>query len=107
MTTELPAVPYFVLNMPGGKAKALFTVPEHVAKALIVHPILCRGAAFQLEIDVVSQGRRRADSSSSSFLSVEFESPDPEEAATQIAQRLSRRIHSPPGPFHPSNVLGF
>lgn len=57
-------VPFFVLNLSDGRAKALFTVPTDVAASLVEHPVLCRGASFDLAIDVVSRGRQRTPSSS-------------------------------------------
>lgn len=54
-----PKVPYFVLHLPNGKAKALFTVPSHLADVLVLHPIMARGACFELTVDVVSQGRQQ------------------------------------------------
>ncbi|KAL3918032.1 MAG: hypothetical protein SGILL_004437 [Bacillariaceae sp.] len=87
-------VPYFVLKLSDGKAKALFTIPSDMAEALIQHPILCRGASFDLEIDVVSQGRRRkhSDNNDTTFLSAHFCSPHPEETARAISERLRIRM---------------
>jgi hypothetical protein len=96
-------VPYFVLNLADGRVKALFTVPADMANALIVNPVMCRGASFRLEIDVVSQGRKKAVSTTS-FLSSEFTSPDPEETALAISQRLAIRIGSPS--LSSSSLLG-
>jgi hypothetical protein len=50
-------VPYFVLHLPDGRAKALFTVPSDMAEILVLHPIMARGACFHLNVDVVSLGR--------------------------------------------------
>jgi hypothetical protein len=56
-TTVSTKVPYFVLHLPDGRAKALFTVPSDMAEVLVLHPIMARGACFHLQVDVVSQGR--------------------------------------------------
>ena len=87
-------VPYFVLHLSDGKAKALFTVPTQMAESLVVNPVLCRGSSFDLELDVVSQGRKKS-SSSTSFLSTEFYSPDPEETAQAISERIAVRMGNP------------
>lgn len=63
--------------------------------SLVVNPILCRGSSFDLEIDVVSQGRKKQISTATSFLSSEFYSPHPEETAQAIAERIAIRIGSP------------
>ena len=93
------AVPYFVLSLYGDRVKALFVVSSDSAETLIMHPILCRGASFDLNIDTVSQTpemRFAARNSGSSFLSTEFSSPNPEETARAIAERLVIRQESPP-----------
>lgn len=96
-----PKVPYFVLHLPDGRAKALFTVPTELAETLVLHPIMARGACFDLQVDVVSQGRRRTKDSKSdgdeatSFLSTEFVSPRPEETALAISERLRIRMGNP------------
>ena len=94
-------IPFFVLKLPDGRAKALFTVPTDMAEALVLHPILCRGASFDLEIDVVSQGRRRNPGNdnddnivATSFLSAQFRSPHPEETAREISERIVIRMGS-------------
>ena len=102
---ETTHVPFFVLHLSEGKAKALFTVPTSMANSLIINPVLCRGSSFDLEIDVVSQGRKRA-SSTTSFLSTEFYSPDPEETALAISQRLAVRIGNPSSLLTSSSLLG-
>ena len=94
MTTTSSEVPYFVLHLSDGKAKALFTVPTQMAESLVVNPVMCRGSSFDLEIDVVSQGRKKS-SSATSFLSTEFYSPDPEETAQAISERIAIRMGSP------------
>jgi hypothetical protein len=93
-------VPYFVLHLSDGKAKALFTVPTQMAQSLVVNPVLCRGASFDLEIDVVSQGRKKklTATPTTSFLSTEFHSPTPEETAQAISERLAIRMGSGPSP---------
>ncbi|KAG7356053.1 hypothetical protein IV203_000739 [Nitzschia inconspicua] len=95
-------VPYFVLHLPDGRSKALFTVPSDLAEVLVLHPIMARGACFELQVDVVSQGRVRTkesfdDSSSTSFLSTEFFSPRPEETAHAISERIGIRMANPAG----------
>lgn len=87
------SVPYFVLRLDGsdqtsfGRVKALFTVPEELAEALSVHPILCRGSSFALEMDIAAPS-----SNKTTFLSTIFESRYPEETAQEISQRLAARI---------------
>jgi hypothetical protein len=66
----------------------------HPQQSLVVNPVLCRGASFDLEIDLVSQGRKKSNSSTS-FLSTEFLSPNPEETAQAISERLAIRMGSP------------
>jgi hypothetical protein len=84
------------------RTKALFTVPEDIAPALIIHPILCCGSSFTLLIDDAvpqTQQQRQQPSSSNNdtksqtmFLSTMFDSLFPEDTAQEIAQRLSIRI---------------
>jgi hypothetical protein len=87
------------------RTKALFTVPEDIAPALIIHPILCCGSSFTLVIDdtipQTQQQRQQPSIRSSSnndtksrtmFLSTMFDSLFPEDTAQEIAQRLSIRI---------------
>ena len=90
------AVPFFVLRLSNDEAKALFTVPSDVAEVLISHPILCRGASFDLKIDVVSRERSSSvRDSDTTFLSTHFSSPDPEETARAIAERIAIRQANP------------
>lgn len=98
-------VPYFVLHLSESRAKALFTVPTSMADALIVNPVLCRGSSFDLVIDVVSQGRKKA-ASATSFLSTEFFSPDPEQTALAISERLAIRMGNPSPALTSSGLLG-
>ena len=99
-------VPYFVLQLADGKARALFTVPTEIAPALVQNPIMCRGASFVLELDKVSnhhQGKKR--STTTTFLSTIFDSPLPEETAQAISERIAIRIGDPsPGM---SQMFGF
>lgn len=91
-------VPFFVLRVSTDRFKALFTVPSRMAEALVIHPILCRGASFDLKIDSVSRSRERnlsAEPNSTTFLSTEFSSPYPEETARAIAERLAIRQDGP------------
>jgi hypothetical protein len=115
-------VPFFVLRLPDGRAKALFTVPSELAEILVLHPIMARGACFRLNVDVVSQGRQvlqrrrrcshnenkgdlevgsdnatsvcndAAAAVTTSFLSTEFVSPNPEETALAISERIGIRM---------------
>ena len=121
-------VPFFVLNLEGGKSKVFFTVPSHLAESIIQHPILCRGAAFELQIDQQQQQQQQkkeeddndktsSSNSSSSrrlkntntttkFLSTEFTSPHPDVTAEAIAERLASRIENAcENPL--SSILGF
>jgi hypothetical protein len=118
-TSTTTKVPYFVLHLPEGRAKALFTVPSDMAETLVLHPIMARGACFHLNIDVVSQGRpvlqrrRRCSNDDTnenvdgtngdaatavafSFLSTEFVSPRPEETALAISERIGIRMMGVP-----------
>lgn len=102
------SVPFFILHLSGDKVKALFTVPSSTAEALVSYPILCRGASFDLSVDEVSQSREntllriesiRRDASFQnidiSFLSTQFSSPNPEETARAIAERIAIRQENP------------
>jgi hypothetical protein len=89
-------IPYFVLRLSDGRAKALFTVPSAIATSLAVNPILCRGASFDLAIDSVSLVQQQQQpSTGTSFLSTEFDSPNPEETARAISERIAIRIGNP------------
>lgn len=79
-------VPFFVLHMGPGVARAQFSVPPHLVNRLAVHPIVCRGSTFTLQ----------PDSNNSYFLKVEYESIDAEATAADISRRLARRIHQYP-----------
>jgi hypothetical protein len=109
-------VPFFLLNLEGDKTKALFTVPSNLAETLIQHPVLCRGAAFDLKLDeedIPQQQQRRSTSSiieqppsSTCYLFAIFESPQPEATASAIAERLASRVtDSCENPL--STVFGF
>ena len=96
MSTPHPqTIPYFVLRLNDGRAKVLFTVPSALAQSLSVNPVLCRGASFDLEIDRVSLVSQPQSSTTTSFLSTEFDSPTPEETARAISERIAFRIGSP------------
>lgn len=84
-------VPYFILQLDDGQSRALFTVPSNAAKGLVVHPVLCRGSSFALDL----HDEERQKESATAFLSTVFYSPTPEETAREIAERLSIRIGSP------------
>mmetsp|Transcript_18389 Transcript_18389/g.37629 ORF Transcript_18389/g.37629 Transcript_18389/m.37629 type:complete len:134 (-) Transcript_18389:503-904(-) len=91
-------IPFFVLHLSDDKVKALFRVPSNMAETLVGYPILCRGASFDLIIDVISQSRETAtagQNSRTTFLSTEFCSPDPEETARAIAERIAIRQEFP------------
>eukprot|EP00531_Pseudo-nitzschia_arenysensis_P003597 CAMPEP_0116125038 /NCGR_PEP_ID=MMETSP0329-20121206/5599_1 /TAXON_ID=697910 /ORGANISM="Pseudo-nitzschia arenysensis, Strain B593" /LENGTH=113 /DNA_ID=CAMNT_0003619055 /DNA_START=57 /DNA_END=398 /DNA_ORIENTATION=- len=93
------SVPFFVLNLSDDKVKALFIVSSTSAETLVHHPILCRGACFDLIVDSVSQSRElgaAVQNSGTSFLSTEFSSPNPDETARAIAERIAVRQESPP-----------
>jgi hypothetical protein len=68
-----------------------------MATSLAVNPILCRGASFDLAIDSVSlvQQQQQQPSTGTSFLSTEFDSPNPEETARAISERIAIRIGNP------------
>jgi hypothetical protein len=91
------SVPYFLLPLDDGRTKVVFTVPEELAKALISHPILCRGSCFALQLDAVSQRLAtttmppQGSRGRISFLSTEFFSPEPEDTAMDISRRLNAR----------------
>ena len=79
------------MDLSEGRAKALFTVPTKMAQALVVNPVLCRGSCFDLTLVPNSESRKKT----SSFLSTEFCSPDPEETARHIAERIAIRMGNP------------
>jgi hypothetical protein len=97
-------VSYYLQVLPTGRTKAIFTVPESLASTLTLHPVLCRGGVFRLQVDAASQKWMRTVSGgdistdhhhredSVGFLSTEYESPDPEATALAIAQRLESRV---------------
>jgi hypothetical protein len=89
------AVPYFVLHLPKGRAKAFFTVPAGIADVLIQYPIMCRGGSFDLHIEDVSNND--TDDNNSCHLTTEYISPAPEETAQAISERLAIRIGNPSG----------
>ncbi|CAB9526059.1 expressed unknown protein [Seminavis robusta] len=103
-------VPFFLLNLEGGKTKVLFTVPSNLALTLIRHPVLCRGAAFDLKLDE-GYDQQEPDhpgepSSTTCFLFTIFESPHPEATAGAISERLASRVtDSCENPL--STVFGF
>ena len=91
-------VPYFILHLSGESVKALFIVESSKAETLINYPILCRGASFDLTVDVVSTSREKSaglQNNGTSFLSTQFSSPDPEETARAIAERIATRQENP------------
>jgi len=106
------SVPYFVLTLQNGNARAVFTVPTVNVKTLIAHPILCRGSSFQLVLDqAMSRDLTSVDddetaeaeavpsttTTRTSFLCAEYYSPDPEETAHEISVRLAARISDASG----------
>lgn len=97
MSNEQP-VPYFVLNIGGGKSKALFSVPPEQAEILIKHPILCRGSCFDLSIDTKDE--------KATFLATEYISPDPESTASEISRRLANRVANPSFPDSSQLMFG-
>jgi hypothetical protein len=89
------------------KTKALFTVPEDLATALIVHPILCCGSSFYFVMDnffagtqpnIISDDKntdhRTRTTSKTTFISTTFDSIDPDNTAYDISLRLSIRIQN-------------
>jgi hypothetical protein len=93
------SVSYYLHALPSGRTKAIFTVPESLTSALTIHPVLCRGGVFQLQVDAASQKWMQAVSGGEcsteevvGFLSTEYESPDPEATALAIAKRLENRV---------------
>jgi hypothetical protein len=104
---EMDGVPYFVLHLEDGKAKALFTVPSDKTELLMKYPIACRGAFFDLRVDTASRNlqQQQQQFAGTSFLSTEFFSPHPEEAALAISIRLASRM-ADTDPLDMSGVLG-
>ncbi|CAJ1913699.1 unnamed protein product [Cylindrotheca closterium] len=102
MTTSISPtsnkVPFFVLHQEDGQNRALFTVPSSLASSLVIHPILCRGSSFLLEVEKEAQAQ-------TTFLSTVFYSPNPEETANEIATRLAIRIGRPTDIV--SGIFGF
>lgn len=105
----MEGVPYFVLHLDDGKAKALFTVPSDKTELLMKYPIACRGAFFDLRVDTASHNlqsqQQQQQFAGTSFLSTEFYSPHPEEAALAISIRLASRM-ADTDPLDMSGVLG-
>jgi hypothetical protein len=87
------SIPYFVLDLGKFHAKALFSVPSDLALQLILHPILCCGSEFVLEIDAST-----SRSSDIAFLSCHYESADPDATAMEISKRLAKRVGDPKPP---------
>jgi hypothetical protein len=99
-------VPFFLVNLEGGKTKALFTVPSNLSETLTQHPVLCRGAAFDLKLVEGTPQHQDEPPSSTCFLFAIFESPQPEATASAIAERLASRVtDSCENPL--STVFGF
>ena len=97
MAAAIENVPYFVLPLEDGRAKAIFTVPEELAQSLIAHPILCRGSSFALQVDEASRrimvaAQQQQSSHRTSFLSTEFYSHDPQDTALDISRRIAIRL---------------
>ena len=94
-------MPFFILRVPDGRIKALFTVPSNMAETLVIHPIFCRGGSFDLQIDDVNvnQSRERnyavQSTTSTIFISTVFCSPYPDETARAIAERIAIRQEDP------------
>jgi len=85
-------VPYFLVHQPDHQTKVLFQVPSRLALSIVKHPILCRGAAFDLQMDASSTSS--FESSNSQFVFTQFTSPTPEVTAEAISMRLAVRIAS-------------
>ena len=77
------------------QTKALFTVPEHFAAALMVHPIVCCGSLFYLSFDTdVSFSSNTNSKSHTTFVSTTYESVDPHRTASEIATRIATRLQN-------------
>lgn len=106
MAEKQGGVPYYVLPLEDGKAKAMFSVPSQLAESLTKHPVVCRGAFFELHLDTASQAMQQQSSRTSMcFLSTEFDSPDPEGTAKAISSRLANRM-ADTNPLGMSGILG-
>merc|ERR1712130_198817 len=98
--------------------------PSNLAETLIQHPVLCRGASFDLRLDQSSQQQQQrqrqhqptqnsvgggGSSNITCFLTTEFVSPHPEATAGAISQRLATRITNSAGEnTNPlSTIFGF
>lgn len=99
MANYVDGVPYHVLQLDDGRARALFTVPSHLAEALIKYPIACRSAFFHLHLDTTTatqalqpHRRQKQQTLSKRFLITEYDSPCPEETAKAISRRLANRM---------------
>jgi hypothetical protein len=75
-----------------------------MAEHLVQRPILCHGACFDLEIDVVSQGQKGHENTC--FLAAHFTSPHPEDTARAISERLFIRMGSSSSPENMPSVAG-
>jgi hypothetical protein len=106
MASDEETIPYFILRLEDGRTKALFTVPTQLVHSLIVHPILCRGASFELRLYTGAASRIASSSASpTTFLSTDYFSPHPEETAHEISRRLASRVEDNDS-FQISSVLG-
>lgn len=136
MTTNSNAVPFFVLRLENPttnddaitsdmnvdqsdrsssslhRTKALFTVPDHFASELMLHPILCCGSFFYLTLDDVNVAATTGSTTtthtgtttkppnkiskhiSTTFLSTSYESTDPDITAYEIAKRIAIRVRN-------------
>lgn len=99
------------------RTKALFTVPDHFASELMLHPILCCGSFFYLTLDDVNvaiptttttgsttttthtgtttkPSNKNSKHISTTFLSTSYESADPDSTAYEIAKRIAIRVQN-------------
>lgn len=95
----MATVPYYVMELHDGRSRAVFSVPEAVATSLTAHPVLCRGAAFDLTPDwdaasllATAKCSGLTPPGRTSFVYTEFYSPAPEETAVEISKRLAVRV---------------
>ena len=91
-------VPYFVRSLDDeddnettttAPTRAVFTVPKELASQLALHPILCRGSCFELQVDEQSP---KSGNSKTAFLSTVFCSPRPQDLALELSKRIAVRM---------------
>lgn len=87
MSTPPVPIPYTLVDLPTGNTRATYSVPADCTAQLIRHPVLIRGAAFDIHLSDDGKG-----------VYCEFFSPTPTATADAIGIRLASRIEDPSPP---------